>query len=126
MSTPKVPEGYQQVMPYLIIPNAAAFFPFMQKVFDATEKMKMMRDEDTIMHAELKVGELTIMYADSTPQYPAYASGFFIYVENADVTYEIALKAGAESIDKPSDKDYGRSGGVKDPCGNTWWVTSTR
>ena len=126
MSTLKIPEGYQRIMPYLILRNAAAFFPFMQKVFDATEKMKMMRDEETIMHAELQVGEITIMYAGSTAQYPPYAGGFFIYVENADDTYEKALKARAESIEKPSDKDYGRSGGVKDPCGNTWWITSTK
>ena len=50
-----IPEGYQRVMPYLIIKNATAFFNFMRKVFDATEKMKIMRDDTHIMHAELQI-----------------------------------------------------------------------
>lgn len=52
-----IPEGYQRVMPYLIINNATAFFYFMQKVFEATEKIKIMRDDAHIRHAELQIGE---------------------------------------------------------------------
>jgi PhnB protein len=25
-----------------------------------------------------------------------------------------------------SDQNYGRSGGVKDPAGNIWWITSVQ
>jgi PhnB protein len=61
-----LPTGYQQVMPYLILTGAERFLAFMQNVFGATEKYKAMRDETHIMHAELQVGESTIMYASST------------------------------------------------------------
>jgi PhnB protein len=124
MANINVPKGYQRIMPYLILTDAEKFLPFMQQVFGATEKMKMMRDETTIMHAELIVNDQVIMYAGANEQYPAEPGGFFIYVEDADKTYQAALAAGASSIMPPDTKDYGRSGGIKDPCGNSWWITS--
>ena len=38
METLNIPEGYQRIMPYLIVKNAQAFFEFSEKVFGATEK----------------------------------------------------------------------------------------
>jgi len=81
-----LPNGYQQVMPYLIVPRAAAFMAFMQTVFGATERMKVMRDESLIMHAELQVGDSVIMLADATEEYQQQNAGLFICVENCDET----------------------------------------
>lgn len=118
-----IPQGYQRVMPYLIIPNAAGFIEFTKTVFGAIEKNKMMRDEHTIAHAEVQIGESTIMLADSTELFAQHAAGLFVYVENADETYKNALAAGATSVMELSDQPYGRTCGVKDAFGNTWWVT---
>ena len=63
MQTVNFPKDYQQVMPYLIIQNATGFIDFMKDVFDATEKVKHMRDENIIMHGEVLVGESVIMFA---------------------------------------------------------------
>lgn len=126
MSKLNIPEGYQQVMPYLILPNANGFLAFTQKVFGAKEKYKVMRDENTIMHGEIQIGDNIIMFADSTAEYPPQAGSFFIYVEDADKTYKQALDAGATTIAAPGDKEYGRSGGVKDAFGNSWWITSVK
>ena len=120
----KIPEGYQQVTPYLIIENASGFNSFMQKVFGAKEIYKQMRDESKIMHAELAIGESKIMFADATEKYKPQNAGFFIYVENADETFATAIEAGAEVVTEIADQSYGRSGGVLDPFGNTWWITS--
>ena len=119
-----IPEGHQQVMPYLIIENAASFMDWMRNVFDAQERYKAMRDEILIMHAELRIGDSVIMLADATEQWKISTSGLFVYVHNADEVYQKALAAGAVSIMEPSDQSYGRSCGVKDPFGNTWWITS--
>jgi uncharacterized glyoxalase superfamily protein PhnB len=126
MESIKVPAEYQRLMPYLIVPNAEGFFNFMKNVFQATEKMKMMRDEKTIMHAELKVGDQVIMFSEASKEYPATPGSFFIYVEDADKSFADAIANGATEIDPPDDKDYGRSGGVRDPHGNTWWITSAK
>lgn len=121
-----IPSGYQQVMPYLIINNASAFMNYMKNVFGAEEKMKVMRDESTIMHAEIKIGDSVIMFADATPQYEPRTTGLFIYVNNADETYRKAMKEGSVSLTEPADQSYGRSCGVVDPFGNTLWITSVK
>lgn len=123
----KIPEGQQAIMPYLILKNAAGFIEFMQTVFSAKEKSKYLRDDQvTIMHAEIEVHGSMIMLAESTDDYPASNAGMFIYVEDADVAYNKALELGAKSIMPVEDKDYGRSGGVKDPFGNDWWITAVK
>jgi PhnB protein len=121
---PKIPANYQTVMPYLIIPDASGFIIFTQKTFDAIETHRTMRDETIIMHAEIMIGECSIMFADSTEKFEPRPAGMFIYVNNADETYKKALDAGATSIQQPSDQPYGRSCGVLDAFGNTWWITS--
>ena len=117
----KIPQGYQQVMPYLIVKDAAAFIDFMKRVFGAVEKYRAMRDEYTIAHAEVQAGDSTIMLADATAEYQPRPAGMFIYVKNADETYATALANGATSIMPPADQPYGRSCGIEDPFGNTWW-----
>ncbi len=120
----EIPEGYQQVMPYLIVKDAARFMDFMKNVFSAEEKLRIMRDENTIMHAEIKIGDSVIMLADATSQFAARSAALFVYVEDADGTYNKAIAEGATSIMPISDKEYGRGGGVTDPFGNVWWPTT--
>ncbi len=90
----KIPSDYQQVMPYLIVKDAAGFMKFMQDVFDAKEKMKQMRDENIIMHAEITVGESVIMFADSTEAFLPRTGGFFImYLMLIQLTIRPLLQA---------------------------------
>ena len=119
-----IPEGYNQLMPYLIIENAAAFIDFTQKVFGALEKSKAMRDETTIMHAEVSIGQSVIMIADATEVYKARPAGMFVYVDDCDAVYNKAIENGATTVAEPGDQSYGRSAGVQDAFGNTWWLTS--
>ncbi len=119
-----IPEGYQQLMPYLIVKNAAAFFDFTANVFGATEKLKMMRSETVIQHAEISINGSIIMFADTTEQFPPQNAGLFLYVADCDAVYKKALENGATSINEPADQTYGRSAGFSDPFGNTWWVTA--
>jgi PhnB protein len=83
-----------------------------------------MRDENTIMHAEISIGTSVIMIADATETYQELFAGMFLYVDDCDSVYQKALANGAVSITEPGDQDYGRSAGVKDAFGNTWWLTS--
>lgn len=122
----KIPEGYQTVMPYLIIEGAEEFQKFMTEVFGAKEKMKIMRNESLVMHAEIIIGTNTIMFADSTSEYKPQTAGLFIYVEDADDTFKKAIEKGAISVLELSDQEYGRSGGVRDKWGNTFWITSVK
>lgn len=124
METIKVPAGHQVIMPYFMVQDAAGFLAFMQNVFGAQETVRAMRDENKLMHAEVKIGDSTIMFCDSTPEWKSQSAGLFVYVDDADEVYKKALVQGATSVMEPADKDYGRSAGVTDPFGNTWWITS--
>ncbi|MEP0712336.1 VOC family protein [Algoriphagus sp.] len=120
----KIPENYQAVMPYLILKGAVTFIDFAEQVLDAKLLMKEVRDNNTLMHGEIKIGESTVMIAEATEDYAPQPAGLFVYVHDADKACGKAVSLGAELILEVSDKPYGRSGGIKDPFGNTWWITS--
>ena len=126
MQEPFIPEGYQQCMPYLILPGADRFFSFMETVFGAEEKMRHLTPEGTLAHGELRVGASVFMYSEASEQWGAQPGGFFIYVQDADASFAKAIAAGGTAVMDPADQPYGRSGGVKDPFGNTWWITATQ
>lgn len=121
-----IPAAYQRVMPYLIIRNADKFLAFAQEVFGATEKVAHRRENGELMHGELFIGESVIMYANASEQWTPMTAGLYVHVANADETYQLALKAGASSVMEPNDQSYGRTSGVLDPFGNTWWITTSQ
>ncbi|GGG97465.1 extradiol dioxygenase [Parapedobacter pyrenivorans] len=122
-----IPKQYNRIMPYLILKDARDFLRFMERVFDAQEQLIVPGENGGIMHGELRIGDDTvIMFAEASDQFTVMNAGLYIHVEDADTTYEKALQAGAKTVpgQEPSDKDYGRTCGVKDPFGNTWWITA--
>ena len=78
----------------------------------------------TVMHAEIMIGGSTIMFADSTDKFAVRNAGLFIYVNDANETFKKAIDNGSTVVTEMADQSYGRSGGVQDPFGNIWWVTS--
>ncbi|MBV7529829.1 glyoxalase/bleomycin resistance/extradiol dioxygenase family protein [Chitinophaga sp. sic0106] len=122
-----IPTGHQTIMPYLILKDAAAFLDFMQQVFGATVSHKSMQpDGKTIRHAEVQLGNSTIMFSNATNEYGPQPAGLFIYVPDADATFKKALEHGGTSIMEPADQPYGRSGGIADTNGNSLWITSVK
>jgi PhnB protein len=120
-----LPAGHQTVMPYLILNGAIQFIEFTKKVFDAKESpTQVLRDDGTVMHAEILLNESTIMVTDQTKDWGKQTANLFVYVPNADDTYKKALENGATSLMGLSNQDYGRTCGVTDPFGNIWWITS--
>jgi uncharacterized glyoxalase superfamily protein PhnB len=123
----KVPNGHQALMPYLMLNNASNFYAFAKKVFDAEETLRKLRDDEiTIMHCELQINGATVMYSEATEDWKEQTANLFIYVKNADACFKKAIDAGSEIIMPLSNQDYGRTCGVKDPFGNTWWITATK
>jgi PhnB protein len=120
-----IPAGYQRVMPYLLLNNVAGFIQFTEKVFGAKEKMRHTQEgSNEIRHAEIMIGDSTIMMGQVSENWGVQNAGLYIHVENADETFKRAISEGAEEIMPVTDQSYGRSGGVTDPFGNTWWITT--
>lgn len=118
------PDYYQTVMPYLILEDVEKFLAFSREVFGAEVKMKHSDDDGRIVHAEIVIGDSTIMTGESNEKWGSQPAGLYVNVDSADETYRKALEAGAESVMELSDQEYRRSGGVKDTNGNSWWITS--
>jgi PhnB protein len=76
-------------------------------------------------HAQVRIGDSLIGMGDAHGAYPPMPSTLHLYVPNADASYEQAMRAGAESIQPPTDQTYGdRSAGVRDPFGNRWFIAT--
>lgn len=118
------PDYYHAVMPYLVLNDLDQFLEFTKNVFGAVEMMKDKDDSGRIVHTEIVIGDSTIMAGKSTDQWKIQPASLFIIVDSADETYRQAVKAGAKTIMELSGKEYGRTCGVKDSNGNTWWITS--
>jgi PhnB protein len=126
-------KDFHTVTPYMVLRDAAQAIEFYRKAFGATEISRFPDAKGKIMHAEIKIGDSPIMIVDESPDWPDMRSvqafggspvQIFLYVEDVDGLVAQALEAGAKSVMPVQDKDYGRSGGVVDPFGLTWWITA--
>lgn len=120
------PSYYNTVMPYLILRDVGVFLEFTKTVFGAEEKVRHLDDDGRVVHAEVVINDSTIMAGESTDQWKEQTAGLFINVDSADVYFQKAINAGATKVMELSDQDYGRTCGVKDSQGNTWWITSPK
>ena len=120
-----VPEGYPAVAPYLIVEGAAQLIEFLKAVFGATESFRMLHPDGSIGHTEVRIRDSVIMLSEARAQWKAMPTMLHLYVEDVDAIYASALAAGATSVQEPKNQFYGdRSGGVRDMCGNLWFMAS--
>src|SRR5262245_41838671 len=118
-------EGYTNVSPYLVVSDAARQIDFLKSVFGAPEKARHTDEEGRIMHAEVTIGDTTVMVGQQGGPWKARQNTCYVYLDDVDAFYRLALEAGAKSINEPEDKPYGdRTAGFEDPWGNYWWIGS--
>lgn len=125
MTVKPIPEGDHTITPYLVVERAAQLIDFLKQAFDGEEIQRMTRPDGTIMHAEVKLGDSRVMIGEAGGEYPPMPAMLHLYVEDTDALYRRALQAGAVSLREPTDEAYGdRMSGVKDLCGNQWWIAT--
>jgi PhnB protein len=120
-----IPEGYQQVIPYLVVDGAEKVIEFLKQTFHAKEMLRMAGPDGKIGHTELRIGDCVVMLSDARDPWKPMPAMIMVYTEDVDAVYQRALQAGATSVSEPKDQFYGdRSAGVADPCGNQWWIAT--
>jgi PhnB protein len=125
MSVKPVPEGFHTITPYITLNGAARLIEFLKQVFDAKEKELLKQPDGSVWHAEMKIGDSILMVSEASERWKAMPASINLYVNDADATYKRALQAGAKSLMEPATHFYGdRSGGVEDPFGNRWWIST--
>ncbi len=118
-----IPPGFNTVTPYMFVDGAPRFIEFLIQGLGGIETGRHMNG-DRIANAQVRLGTSTVMVSESVPDFPAMPASYYLYVENADAAMEKAITAGAIQIMAVADMPYkDRQGGVKDPCGNIWWIS---
>lgn len=125
-----VPRGYQAVMPYLRVSDAASAIRFYKKVFGAAERYRL-RMAGKVGHAELDLGGCVVMLSDEFPEVKAVGPKVLkgtsvmltVYVDDVDKVVAKAVKAGAKLRRAVADQFYGdRMGQIEDPYGHVWSI----
>ena len=125
MPVKPIPDGYNAVIPYLMVPDAVRFIEFLSTVFGARVTEQLMRPDGKIGHTEVRVRDSMIMLSEASDGHPATPVMLHFYVEDVDATFKRAVQAGGTVVAEPSNQFYGdRSGGVKEPSGNTIWIAT--
>jgi PhnB protein len=134
MSVKPIPDGYNSVSAYLIVKNAAEALHFYKQALGAEPGVRMTGpDGKSTMHAEMHIGNSTVMLSDENPQWGAQSpetlggspSSLHIYVEDADALFKRAVEAGCEVVAPIMDAFWGdRYGKLKDPFGHQWGIAT--
>jgi PhnB protein len=131
-----IPEGYHTVTPSIIVKDAGGALEFYKKAFGARELSRLTSpDGKRIVHAEIKIGDSSIMLSDECPEWGARSpqtiggtsSSLHLYVENVDTAFQKAVDAGAKAVMPPADMFWGdRYGKLADPFGHEWGMATHR
>ena len=125
MAVQAIPEGYDSVIPYLLVEDAEQQIEFLKRMFGAGELSRHTGPDGTISHAEVKIRDSVLMISQAREEWPPMAAMHYIYVDDVDAVYKAGLAAGGTSVREPRDEFYGdRTCGVTDPLGNQWWVAT--
>jgi len=118
------PAGYNSVSPYFIVNGAQRLIDLLKKIFNATELRRYDMPDGTIMHAEIQIDDSVIMLGDSSDMFPPVPIVMHVYVPDVDKTFEKAIEAGCEIVERPIQKENepDRRGTFKDFAGNIWSV----
>jgi uncharacterized glyoxalase superfamily protein PhnB len=121
----------QTVYPYLLYEDAAAMIDWLVRAFGFTEKLRYAGDDGVVNHAELAIGEGSIMLGAPGGSYRSPRSSgcapaqVQVYVDDVDAHYERAQAAGAEIRQEPADMPYGdRRYDAYDPEGQLWMFST--
>jgi uncharacterized glyoxalase superfamily protein PhnB len=133
--TKAIPDGYNTLIPHLVIKGASQAIEFYKRAFGATELGRMpFPDKDgstKIGHAELQIGDSKLFLADEFPEHGSTGPNgsspvtIHLYVDDTDATFNTAVEAGAKAAMPPADRFWGdRYAKVVDPFGHHWSIAT--
>lgn len=119
-----VPDGYQTLIPYFAVADAAGLLEFVRSAFGAVPGETIRGSDGVIRHAEARIGNCVLMIGQSAASRP---NTTYMYVPDVDAAYRRAMAApgAGKSLREPTDEWYGdRSAGLEDSQGNQWWLAT--
>jgi PhnB protein len=125
MAPDRLPAGYHAVTPWIISADSDALIAYVLAAFDAEELARVPGEAGRIEHAEVRIGDSTVMMFDSRTNWPPTPAFLRLYTADADAAHAQAVAAGGTSVTDVTPLFFGdRVGRVRDPLGNIWWLQS--
>lgn len=126
--TQNPPAGTQRIVPYLYYADGAQALGFLCDAFGFEERLRVPREDGSIMHAEAGFQDNVVMLgtpvdASGRPDLDGRAqhSSVMCYVDDVDAHYARARAAGATIERELADQPYGdRTYSAVDPEGHVW------
>jgi PhnB protein len=119
-----MPADFHTVTPYIVVPGIARLLDFLEQVFGAKRREVMKREDGTVAHASVTIGDSILEMGESIDN-KSMPMTFHVYIPDVDALYKRALAAGAKSLSEPKDQFYGeRSAGLIDDWGNHWYIAT--
>jgi PhnB protein len=124
-----------KLTPYLGYKDTGAAIAFYEKAFGAKEQFRLAEPSGKVGHAEIKIGEATLMMSDEYPDFGALSAQtiggspvvLHLSVEDVDAFVDRAVKAGATVLRPVKDEFFGeRMGQIADPFGYKWMVSTPK
>jgi PhnB protein len=123
----KKPQDSRNITPSLMLKDADKAIQFYKDVFGAVQKFRMDWPEGKIAHAELKIGDSSLMLAEVRPgseMKPTFNSTF-VYVDDVDAVFKKAKDKGAKVNMEVADQFWGdRMASFLDPFGQQWAIAT--
>lgn len=114
------PDGYRTITPRMVVDDVAGAVDSLRACFGAVGEVAAGRP------SELRIGDSLIMVS-GTEERAAFPAMLYVYVDDAEATYERGVAAGAESLEAPLDVPWGdRRAILRDRWGNVYQVAHHR
>ena len=127
------------VIPMLAYEDGVKALEWLAKAFGFIERTRWLGTNRELSHGEMQTGDGLIMLASPTPDYenprhhrevceranlwlqvPWVIDGVLVYVDDVDVHYEQAKRAGATVLSEPETGSVGRLYRAEDLEGHRW------
>jgi len=120
-----LPSAHHTVNSFIVVRGAAEFINFLEYVFDGKENTAIRTpDRDgSLIHAEVTIGDSTIMTADRKADWVFTPALTQIYVDDAEQVLSRAVERGGQVV-TPISKFYGGYDIARflDKWNNLWWL----
>lgn len=113
------PDGWHTVTPRIVVRDPENLIIFIKTVFQAQGEFRHG------LPAEIMIGDSVVMVSGGDGLRDPMPAFLYVYVEDADSTFQRAIAANAIPLEVPADMPYGdRRAMVRDPWGNTWQIAT--
>ncbi|HZZ42076.1 MAG TPA: VOC family protein [Tepidisphaeraceae bacterium] len=125
----KIPPGFNTITPHLHVRGGRDAIAFYKKAFGAEEVSVLPGPGNSIMHAQLRIGNSPLMLGEECKdrgiQSPlslgAASLTLHLYVDDVDASFQRAVDAGCKVKMPPANMFWGdRYAMLSDPFGHVW------